>query len=156
MAASSLYQRVVQAPQGKDAAMCYSIYLALAAATAGPCNRSDEPVDAAPDLDDHIEPALQRIRDLVERFRSSPVSPRSTARFEQDLLLATRELGRSAVGWTYNQLEPADVQVLPVEVRFEGSTFRRLGKKTPQEVSTLLGPVTLRRLGYRAGPMEGA
>jgi hypothetical protein len=135
--------------------MSYSIYLALAAATAGSCNRPDEPVQTAPDLDDHLQPALQRIGDLVERFRSSPITPLRTAQFEKDLLLATRELGRRAAGWTYNHLEPADVAVLPVEVRFEGSTFRRLGKKTPQEVSTLLGPVTLRRLGYRAGPMEG-
>jgi hypothetical protein len=135
--------------------MSYSIYLALAAATAGPCKRPDEPVETAPDLEDHLQPALQRIHDLVERFRSSPITPRHTARFEQDLLLATRELGRSVAGWTYNQLEPADVQALPVELRFEGSTFRRLGKKTPQQVSTLFGPVTLRRLGYRAGPLDG-
>jgi hypothetical protein len=135
--------------------MSYSIYLALAAATAGPCDRSDEPVQAASELDDHLQPALQRIHDLVERFRSSPVCPRNTAQFEKDLLLATRELGRSVAGWTFNQLEPADVQVLPVEVCFEGGTFRRLGKKTPQQVSTLFGPVTLRRLGYRAGPLDG-
>jgi hypothetical protein len=99
---------------------------------------------------------LQRISDLVERFRSKPVTPDSTARFEKELFEATRELGRSVAGWTYNHLEAADVQALPVEVRFEGSTFRRLGKKTPQQVSTLFGPVTVRRLGYRAGPLEGA
>jgi hypothetical protein len=136
--------------------MSYSIYLALAAATAGPGSRSETPIETAPDLDDHLEPALQRIRDLVDHYRSRPVTPQSTAQFEKDLLGATRELGRLSAGWTYNHLEPADVQVLPVEVRFEGSTFRRLGKKTPQQVSTLFGPVTLRRLGYRAGPMEGA
>jgi hypothetical protein len=135
--------------------MSYSIYLALAAATAGPCNRPDEPVETAPDLEDSLQPALQRIRGLVERFRSSPVTPLTTAQFEKDLLLATREVGRGVAGWTYNHLEPADVQALPVEVRFEGSTFRRLGKKTPQQVSTLFGPVALRRLGYRAGPVEG-
>jgi hypothetical protein len=136
--------------------MMYSIYLALAAATAGPCTRSDQPVETAPDLDDHLEPAVQRLRELVEHYRSRPVTPQSTAQFEQDLLGATRELGRRTAGWTYNQLEPADVHVLPVEVRFEGSTFRRLSKKTPQPVSTLFGPITLRRLGYRAGPLDGA
>src|ERR1700730_8189964 len=75
MAASSLDQRVVQAPQGKDAAMSYSIYLALAAATAGPCNRTYKPIETAPDLDDYLEPALQRIRDLVDHYRSRPVTP---------------------------------------------------------------------------------
>jgi hypothetical protein len=135
--------------------MSYSIYLALAAATAGSCNRPDELVEAASDLNDHLQPALQCINDLVERFRSSPVTPLTTAQFEKDLLLASREVARKVAGWTYNHLEPVDVQALPVEVRFEGGTFRRLGKKTPQEVSTLFGPVTLRRLGYRAGPLHG-
>ena len=97
-------------------------------------------LEADPEFNDHLQPALQRIADLVERFRSSPATPSSTARFEKDLLAATRELGRSVAGWTYNHLEPADVQALPVEVRFEGGTFRRLGKKTPQQVSTLFGP----------------
>jgi len=135
--------------------MPYSIYLALAAATAGLNNTADEPVETAPDLADALQPALQRLRDQVERFRQSPVTPLATARFENDLQLAARELARLSAQWTYNHLEPADVAALPGEVRFEGSTFRRLGKKTPQQVSTLFGPITLRRLGYRAAPTEG-
>jgi hypothetical protein len=136
--------------------MTYSIYLALAAATAGSDNRRNQPTESAADLHDHLQPALQRRADLVERFRSSPVTPLSTAPFEKDLLLVTRDLGRLAAGWTFNHLEPADVQALPLEVRFAGSTFRRLPKKTPQQLSTLFGPITLRRLGYRAGPLDGA
>ncbi len=135
--------------------MSYSIYLALAAATAGLDHLPDEHAEAAPDLADALEPALQRIRELTERFRQSPVTPTATAQFEQDLLLATRQLARLTVQWTYNHLEPADVTALPQEVRFQGSTFRRLGKKTPQQVSTLFGPISLRRLGYRAAPTEG-
>src|SRR2546421_11036060 len=135
--------------------MTYSIYLALAAATAGLSNAANEPAQADPEVADALEPALRGLRDLVERFRSNPVTPLATAQFEKDLLLATRELARLTAQWTYNHLEPADVQALPLEVRFQGSTFRRLGKKTPQEVSTLFGPITLRRLGYRAAPLEG-
>lgn len=135
--------------------MSYSIYLALAAATAGLRKGVDQSVEAAPDLADDLQPALQRIRDLVESFRLGPVTPGRTAQFEKDLLGATRELGRCVTGWTYNHLETADVQTLPQEVRFQGSTFRRLGKKTPQQVSTLFGPITLRRLGYRAAATEG-
>jgi hypothetical protein len=135
--------------------MSYSIYLALAAATAGLRNPPDQSVGAAPDLADDLQPALQRITALVERFRQGPITPSSTAQFEKDLLLASRELGRRVVDWTYNRLEPADVPALPQEVRFQGTTFRRLGKKTPQEVSTLFGPISLRRLGYRAAPAQG-
>src|ERR1700682_6390599 len=130
--------------------MSYSIYLALAAATAGLRNPPDQSVGAAPDLADDLQPALQRITALVERFRQGPITPSSTAQFEKDLLLASRELGRRVVDWTYNRLEPADVPALPQEVRFQGSTFRRQGKKTPQELTTLSGHISLRRRGYRA------
>jgi hypothetical protein len=135
--------------------MSYSMYLALAAATAGMSKASEDSAQAAPDLADALEPALQSIRERVERFCQGPVTPLAAARFEQDLSVATRELARLATAWTYNQLEPADVQGLPVEVRFQGSTFRRLPKKTPQEVSTLFGPITLRRTGYRAAADQG-
>ncbi len=135
--------------------MSYSIYLALAAATAGSHNNPDQPAETAPDLADALQPALQRIRDLVGHFRQSPVTPLGTAQFENDLQLAARELARLTAQWAYNHLEPAELSALPAEVRFNGSTFRRLGKKTPQQVSSLFGPITLRRLGYRAAPTEG-
>jgi hypothetical protein len=135
--------------------MTYSIYLALAAATAGSDNRGNDSIEPSSDLDDYLQPARQRITELVDRFRHSPITPASTARFENDLLLATRELARLTAEWACNHVEPADVQALPSEVRFEGSTFRRLGKKTPQQLSTLFGPITLRRLGYRSGPLDG-
>jgi hypothetical protein len=135
--------------------MSYSIYLALVAATAGLRNTPEMPAQATPDLADDLQPALQSIRDLVERFQQSPITPLATAHFENDLQLASRELARLAAQWAYNHLEPADVSALPLEVRFQSSTFRRLGKKTPQQVSTLFGPVRLRRLGYRAAQAEG-
>jgi hypothetical protein len=39
---------------------------------------------------------------------------------------------------------------LPAQVHAEGSCFRRLTHKTPQQVSTLFGTITLPRMGYRA------
>ena len=135
--------------------MSYSIYLALAAATAGHNNNPQKPVATAPDLADALQPAWHGIRDLVERFRGNPVSPLTSTQFENDLQGAVRELARLTAQWTYNHLEPADVAALPLAVRFHSSTFRRLRHKTPQQVSTLFGPITLRRLGYRAAPMAG-
>ncbi len=134
--------------------MTYSIYLALALASAG----RDDPESAAestPDLPDVLDPALDRVRDLVERFRQGPLSPLRAAQFEKDLQQRTRELGRVVVQWTYNHLEPADVAAGPPVVDAQGSRFRRLRKKTPQQVATLFGTITLRRLGYRAAPAEG-
>jgi hypothetical protein len=134
--------------------MTYSIYLALALATAGR-HDAEGAAETTPDLPDALEPALGRIRALAEALGQGPLSPLAAAQFEKDLQQATRELGRVVAQWTYNHLEPADVEALPPEVRCEGSRFRRLRKKTPQQVDTLFGTIRLHRLGYRAGPAEG-
>lgn len=134
--------------------MSYSIYLALALATAGRRDTQDTPA-LNPDLTDALQPALARIRQLVEDLRHGPLSPLAAAGFEKDLQQATRELGRLAAQWAYNHLEPAHPQDLPAEVHHQGSRFRRLAKKTPQQVSTLFGTITLSRLGYRAAAAEG-
>jgi hypothetical protein len=134
--------------------MTYSIYLALALATAG----RDDPegaAEATPDLPDVLEPVLSRVRDLVEHLRQTPLSPQAAAQFEKDLQQLTRELGRVVTQWSYNHLEPAATQDAPHEVHCAGSRFRRLAKKTPQPIDTLFGTITVRRLGYRAAPAEG-
>jgi hypothetical protein len=134
--------------------MTYSIYLALALATAG----RDDPegaAEATPDLPDVLDPTLGRVRDLVERLRQGPLSPLVAAQFEKDLQQLTRELGRVVAQWAYNHLEPAAAQDAPAAVHCAGSRFRRLAKKTPQQVDTLFGTITVRRLGYRAAPAEG-
>jgi hypothetical protein len=144
----------MQFPEGKDTAMTYSIYLALALATAG----RDDPEDAAPptpDLDDVLAPVLSRLCEQVQGLRQGPLSPRVATQFEKDLQQLTRELGRVVVQWAYNHLEPAAVPDAPAEVHCAGSRFRRLAKKTPQQVDTLFGSITLRRLGYRAAATEG-
>ena len=134
--------------------MTYSIYLALALATAGRAT-PEATAEAAPDLPDILEPAWNRIHALVEGLRLGPLSPLAAAGFEKDLQQATRELGRLVVQWAYNHLEPAVGQDWPPTVHCEGSRFRRLTRKTPQQVGTLFGTITLRRWGYRAGPAEG-
>ena len=134
--------------------MTYPIYLALALATAG-CDDSEGAAEATPDLPDVLDPALGRLRALVERLRQGPLSPLVAAQFEKDLQQLTRELGRVVAQWAYNHLEPAAAQDAPAEVHCAGSRFRRLAKKTPQQVDTLFGTITVRRRGYRAAPAEG-
>jgi hypothetical protein len=137
--------------------MSYSTYLTVSMATLllAPGADADEHGEAKPDLDEALQPALDNVRQLVERLRRSPVSPTVVAGFEKELHQATRELARVVTEWTYNQLEPATEAELPVEVDCEGTAFRRLGKKTPQAVSTLFGTIRLQRLGYRASPASG-
>ena len=97
--------------------MPYSMHLLLTLATillpkTPTAADGSEASPAASDLTEVIEPALQRLRDLVEDFRRRPVSPTRTHQFERQLREALRELGRGVVQHTYNHLEPADVQTL--------------------------------------------
>ena len=141
--------------------MSYSTYFAvtmttmLLATPIAPNADSNESADPCPTLDEARETSRERIHALVERFRRGPVSPLVTAQFEKDLQQAQQEEGRVITEWTYNHLEPAGVTALPPKVHFEGSSYGRLSKKTPQSVSTLFGTITLRRLGYRAAAGEG-
>jgi hypothetical protein len=130
------------------------MYLCLALATLPP-GTPDEAPATGPDLDDALQPALERIRQAVAAFRGRPVSPAATAAFENALQQQAQELGRAVLQWAYNHLEPDDMPALPRHLPFQGSRFGRLTCKTPQEVSTLFGKVTLRRLGYRAAPEAG-
>jgi hypothetical protein len=137
--------------------MSYSTYLCVTMATLvlGTAAEAEEAADTTPDLDEVLKPVVERVRELVERFRRSPVSALGSVAFEKDLQQTTRELARVTTQWSYNHLEPDAAQALPREVQFESNSFRRLAKKTPQAVSTLFGPITLRRLGYRAAPDAG-
>lgn len=134
--------------------MNYSSYLALVMASVGHPNTENALADT-PDLSEVLQPALDNIYRLVERLRQGPLSPLAAAQLEKDVQHATRELGRVVVQWTYNHLEPTDKHALPAQVHAEGSRFRRLSHKTPQQVSTLFGTITVYRMGYRAGPAEG-
>ena len=134
--------------------MSYSTYLCLVMATLGTATRRQAD-DPTPALSEALQPALDRLAQLVAALRSGPVSPAAAARFENELEQQLRELGRVVTQWTYNHLEPAAVAALPEQVQFEASAFRRRTHKTPQEVSTLFGKITLHRLGYRAAPADG-
>jgi hypothetical protein len=133
------------------------MYLLLALATL-PDAPPDRPGEAEPDaapLDDVLAAALHPLRELVEDFRRQPVSPAATHAFEQRLQEALRGAGRTVVQWTYNRLEPADVQALPAHLRFEAGPYTRLGAKTPQHAWTLFGPIRLCRAGYRPTDKSG-
>jgi hypothetical protein len=138
--------------------MPYSMHLLLTLATILLSKTDADGSDAgskASDLTEVIEPAVQRLRDLVEDFRRLAVSPTGTLEFERQLQETLRELGRSVVQHTYNHLEPADVQTLAKHVQFEGCSYTRLNAKTPQNAWTLFGQIRLRRVGYRPSDKSG-
>src|SRR5438132_12650219 len=99
--------------------MTYSTYLAVTMATLALGTASadaDKSSDRSPRLDDVLESAAARIRELVETFCRGPISPLVAAQFEKDLQAALRDQGRLLAEWTFNHLEPADVDGLPPQV----------------------------------------
>jgi hypothetical protein len=149
------------APKEKDTAVTYStkLYLLLTTtllSTKLPGSNEAKDRCAAPlPLEDHLQPAFQQILDLAAEFRAATVSPEATLQFEQLLQLRLREMGRQVVQHTYNALEPHAVEDLPKHVSFEGTSYTRLNRKTPQHVWTLFGQVCLRRVGYRSTSKGG-
>lgn len=134
--------------------MSYSMYLCLALATLGDNNATEE---SPSEIDPRavLEPALQGLVQLLEEFRSKPVSPTAAFAFEQQVQLTLRELGRVGVEWAYNQVEPSQVDALPQHVVFDAGPYTRLNRKTPQEVATLFGKMRLWRVGYRPTQKTG-
>jgi hypothetical protein len=78
-----------------------------------------------------------------------PPSPQRTFKFERRLQRLLDDLGRAIVEWTYNASEPVDIATLPARLRRGTDEYRR-NRKTPRQVATLFGPITLRRCVYQA------
>lgn len=58
--------------------------------------------------------------------------------------------GRIILEWTYNHMEPENLQDAAAEVKFEDEYYRRKNRKTRKIVSTLFGKVVLYRRLYEA------
>lgn len=78
-----------------------------------------------------------------------PPTPERTYEFEQAVAESLRETGRVAVEHVYNAAEAEDQDDLPQRVRWGRRQFRR-NRKTPNEIATRFGPITLRRYYYQA------
>ncbi len=136
--------------------MSYSTYLTAILASLVLAPRTEGRSGAGPaTLDDAWAPALEGVRHLLEAFNRDGASPPASAQLEKDLEETLRAVGRAVLEWTYNHLEPDDTSVLPERVTFEGNGYRRLARKTPQNLSTLFGTIRLHRLGYRAPASVG-
>ena len=131
--------------------MTYSMHCLLALATLIPARPKASPSE----LDDVLNPAVQRVRDLVKSFLSHPITPVATLQFEHQFQEILREMGRVVTQWTYNHVEPAAVEALTKHVVFQNELSTRLNWKTPQNVWTLFGQMRLDRVGYRATAKNG-
>jgi hypothetical protein len=133
--------------------MTYSMYLCFVVATLGQTDSAAEP--PATELGDALEPALQRLRQLLAKFGTNPVSPQAAFDLEQQVQAELRELGRVGVEWVYNHVEPSRIDTLPPHVAFEAGPYTRLRRKTPQDVATTFGKIRWWRVGYRPTQKTG-
>jgi hypothetical protein len=134
--------------------MSYSMYLLLVAATLGSNEIQVEGTDGN-DCRAAMEPALERLRQLVERLLEHCVTPAEILRFEQSLQGEVRELARVLEQWALDRLESKEVEALPKHVCFEAGEYTRLNQKTPQNVWTPFGQIRLWRVGYRPTNKSG-
>jgi len=98
-------------------------------------------------------PVITQIGRLIVHFRRAEPTPQACHRFETQLQVQLRELGRIIVEWTFNHLEPHDRRDMPHRIRFEGVWYRRRSKTPNRTVATLFGTVTLWRMLYQ--PLHG-
>jgi hypothetical protein len=108
--------------------MNYSMLLCLVAATLGHQDSAEE-LPPEVELGDALEPALQRLRQLLQEFSTKPVSAQAAFDLEHRVQTELRELGRVGVEWAYNHVEPSKTEALPAHVEFEGCSYTRVKRR---------------------------
>lgn len=134
--------------------MNYFTYLCYVMATVG---RADAGENGTPDttLEDAIRPALEQFLQLLQDFRSQPVTPQRMFELERQMKIVTQELNRAALEWLLNHLESSLASDLPLNVEFDGEWHTRRNEQTRHEVSTTFGKIVLWRMGYRPTDKSG-
>jgi hypothetical protein len=89
----------------------------------------------------------KRLDEVVQRFRSEPVTPQRFLELENALQAAAAETCRQMLEREANRLEPDDKQALPSKVRYGKETYR-INKKTPANIATRFGTIRLRSFYY--------
>jgi hypothetical protein len=89
----------------------------------------------------------KRVQEVVQRFRSAPVTPQRFLELENALHAAATETCRQVLEREANRLEPDDHRALPRRVRHHQETYR-INKKTPARIATRFGTITVRSFYY--------
>jgi hypothetical protein len=94
-------------------------------------------------------PSLLNLFAVVQAFAQQPPTPELTCAFEQALHAVLRDTGRGVVERHYNRLEPERLEECPLRLELAGQEYRRR-PKSPKQLATLFGEITLRRYLYEA------
>jgi hypothetical protein len=92
--------------------------------------------------DDVFVQLRRRVEELQRRFEADPPTPAAAYTLEKELKAAFDEAGRSLLEETFNRREPAARDQAAPRVRYHKQTYR-INKRTPAEVATSFGPITL-------------
>lgn len=85
--------------------------------------------------------------ECVARFRGKPVTPQSALDLENALDAVAQEACRQILERELNGVEADDKKEVPSKVRYHRETYR-INKKTPLQVATRFGAITLRSFYY--------
>jgi hypothetical protein len=96
---------------------------------------------------DPLDELKQGVEDAKQRFRCTPVTPKSLLDLENELAALADDACRQVVEREVNRLESDDKRAMPNKVRYHKETYR-LNKKTPARVATRFGTITLRSFYY--------
>jgi hypothetical protein len=90
-----------------------------------------------------------KVLGLMSTF-AQQVSPASTLDLEQDLFSNLLSFANGLVSKLFHLLEAAPDQQ-PTHVRYRDQNYRRLNDRTPRQIVTRFGKITLQRSRYRRG-----
>jgi hypothetical protein len=90
---------------------------------------------------------LKGVEECVQGFRSAAVTPQSALNLENVLAAVAKEVCRQILERELNRVEADDKKEVPNKVRYHRETYR-LNKKTPLQVATRFGAITLRSFYY--------
>lgn len=96
----------------------------------------------AADLRDLFLWLCAQAQEVLQRFEQQPPTPATVSTLEKELQAVLHAAGRVLLEQTLNRLEPADKAAADRRVRYHKHTYR-LNKRTPAEVATCFGPITL-------------
>jgi hypothetical protein len=101
---------------------------------------------------DPLDEFKECVAQVVQRFRSVLVTPQSFLHLENELAAGAAEVCRQLLEREANRLEPDALEpdakdALPRKVRYHKETYR-INKKTPADVATRFGTITLRSFYY--------
>lgn len=83
----------------------------------------------------------------AQQFRTTPLTPQSAVDLENALKTLAAEACRQFLERELNRAESNDKNEVPNKIRYHKETYR-LNKKTPLQVATLFGTITLRSFLY--------